>query len=304
MKMNKKLLSIILAMVLALSVLLCACDSKPQEGDTANENTSSSTQASDSETTDSVEVNSPTEVSKSDVENQTTDVSEQTEDTTENQSTTPSEIKTEKAELSVAEIVSLYNTSANKIKKDAKQITRNYKKLSSVDKYLSLPSSISSIGKWAMNTFVKGSDEAHIWTTKEDFKIGFPVGNTDYTSKLTESMVKSAKCKETATTYEITIILKNDAITSPKKGQGYSGVFNTVTASTFEEINVPGVKFETVKVNGINGEIRCTMNKATKEITDITFKNTDILDLGVKVAGSNMNAKFALASEENFTIAY
>ncbi len=232
----------------------------------------------------------------------TTAVSEESSSAVEK--ATASEESSAADNLSVAEIVELYNTAANKIKKEAKSITRNYKKLKSVEKYLSLPSAISGIGKWAMDAFVKGTDEAHVWISKEDFQIGFPVGNTDYTSKLAENMVQSAECKETSTAYEIKIILHDDAITSPKKGQGYAGVFNTVTASTFEDINVPGVTFESVRVNGINGEITCTVNKSTMKITQITFKNTDILDLGVKALGSKFNAKFALDSEENFTIRY
>ena len=43
-------------------------------------------------------------------------------------------------------------------------------------------------------------------------------------------MVKSAVLKDNGTTYDITITLYNDKITSPKKGTGYAGVFSTVSA--------------------------------------------------------------------------
>ncbi len=84
----------------------------------------------------------------------------------------------------------------------------------------------------------------------------------------------------------------------------YAGVFNTVSASTFEEINVPGTKFESVKINGINGKIQCTIDKATGHVTKAIYTNTDVLNLGVKVAGSNLNVKFALACENSYTIRY
>lgn len=155
-----------------------------------------------------------------------------------------------------------------------------------------------------MEQFVKGTDEPETWTSKEDINLVFPVGGTDYSSHLTPDMVKKAAVADKGTYYKVVIQLYDDKITSPAKGNGYAGVFNTVTASTFEDINIPAVTFTSVKVNGINGSIVCSIDKATGRVTDITFRNTDVLDLAVKVAFGNMNAKFALAVEESFTIKY
>lgn len=207
-------------------------------------------------------------------------------------------------EKTAAEIVAIYNTAANKIKSSAKSVTRNYSKMQSLPEYLQLPSSINSLGSWAINKFVKGSDEPVTFTSKEDITVNFPVGGESYTSHLTADMVKSATLKDMGKTYEISIILKDDKITSPKKGTGYAGVFNTVSASTFEEINVPGTKFESVKIKGINGKIQCTVDKATGRVTKAVYTNTDVLDLGVKVAGSNMTVKFALSCENSYSIKY
>ncbi len=208
------------------------------------------------------------------------------------------------SEKTTAEIVAMYNTAANKIKSGAKSVTRNYSKMQSLPDYLQLPSAINSLGSWAINKFVKGSDEPVTFTSKEDIIANFPVSGESYTSHLTTDMVKSASLKDTGKTCEISIILYNDKITSPKKGTGYAGVFNTVSASTFEEISVPGTKFESVKIKGINGKIQCTIDKATGDITKAIYTNTDVLDLGVKVAGSNMTVKFALACENSYSIKY
>ena len=124
--------------------------------------------------------------------------------------------------------VELYNKAANRIKKEASSITRNYKKLSSVDKYLKLPSAIQGIGSAAMKQFVKGSDKPETYTAQEDKNIVFPVG----------------------------------------------------------------------------GAISCTVNKVNETISEITFKNTDILDLSVKVAIKTLDVKLALAVEENYTVKY
>lgn len=217
---------------------------------------------------------------------------------------TPNSNKDDAVKSEIAETVKLYNDSVNRVKREAKTLTRNYKHMQSLDEYLELPSAIQSLGKTAMNTFVKGTDEAESWTSKEDMNLVFPVGGTDYSSHLTADMVKSAKATDNGDSYAVEIILFDDTVTSPEKGTGYAGVFNTVTASTFSDINIPTVKFEKVDVNGINGSIKCTIDKNSGRVTEITFCNTDILYLGVKVAFSNMNVKFALAVEENYTVQY
>ena len=210
----------------------------------------------------------------------------------------------EQASKGTEEIVKLYNDSVNRVKGEASSITRNYKHMESLPEYLELPSAIQSIGSAAMDQFVKGTDEPQSWSSPDDIKTIFPVSGEDYSSHLTADMVKNASCTEDNGAYKVSIELQNDAITSPQKGEGYAGVFNTVTASTFSEINIPTVTFQTVDVNGINGAIECTIDKNSGRVTEITFKNTDVLHLGVKVAISNMNVQFALAVEENYTIAY
>lgn len=210
----------------------------------------------------------------------------------------------EQASKGTEEIVKLYNDSVNRVKGEASSITRNYKHMESLPEYLELPSAIQSIGSAAMDQFVKGTDEPQSWSSPDEIKTIFPVSGEDYSSHLTADMVKNASCAEDNGAYKVSIELQNDAITSPQKGEGYASVFNTVTASTFSDINIPTVTFQTVDVNGINGAIECTIDKNSGRVTEIIFKNTDVLHLGVKVAISNMNVQFALAVEENYTIAY
>ena len=202
------------------------------------------------------------------------------------------------------EIVDLYNTAVNKVKKEAATLTRNYKHVSAPEDRLELPGAIQGIGKTAIGTFVKGTDTPESWTSKEDMQIVFPVGNTDYASHLTADMVETATCEDTGDSYKITLKLYDDKITSPAKGEGYAGVFNTVTASTFSEINIPTVTFNRVDINGTDGTVTCTVDKAARRVTEITFAETDILNLEVKVVVATLNAKLALATEENYTVAY
>ena len=314
---NYKLTKFI-AIFLALSVVIftaltgCKKDEPVNNPDTetttnvSSDNTEDTTKKEDDKSQDKAEEN---EASSEEAE---TDATEETkadanEDETK-KSEKPSEKETGKAtdskEMSKEEIVKLYNTSVNRVKKEAKELTRNYKKLSSVQKYLKLPSSLQTLGSSAMEMFVKGTDEPQSWAKKEDIKIIFPVGKQDFSSHLTADMVGKATCKDNGKTYEITLKLYDDKITSPAIGKGYAGVFNTVTASVFEEINIPTVTYETVNVNGIDGSITCTIDKASGRVTKANYKNTDILYLGVKVAFSEFDVQFALSAEEDYTIKY
>ena len=205
--------------------------------------------------------------------------------------------------MSTEQIVELYNTSVNRVKPEATTIVRNYQKLESLPEYLELPSAVQGIGSAAIKQFVKGTDEPQTWTTKEDFELGFPVSGTDYSSHMTPDMVESATCTDTGSAYQLEIKLYDDKITSPEKGTGYAGVFNTVTADSISSVSIPGVTFNSVDVNGINGSISCTIDKASKHVTDITFRNTDILAIDAKVI-VGVQAKLALASELNYTISY
>lgn len=256
--------------------------------------------------------NGSNEVPVAGIVQETTSEPESAVVTTENQTqqTTTAPVTTTAAptqnilSMSTAEIVDLYNSSVNRVKSEASSITRNYKKLGSLSEYLQLPALIQTVGSAAINQFVKGTDTPESWSSKDDINLVFPVGGTDYSSHMTADMVESASCVDTGDSYKIEIKLYDDKITSPAKGEGYAGVFNTVTASTFDDISIPTVTFNKVDVKGINGSISCTINKSTKRVTEITFRNADVLSLGVKVVFSNIDAQFALDAEENYSIQY
>ena len=88
------------------------------------------------------------------------------------------------------------------------------------------------------------------------------------------------------------------------KGEGYAGVFSTTTAATFQDISIPTVTFNEVRINGINGSVKCSVDKKTERVTSITFANTDVMYLNVKVAFSVLEAKMNMVCEENFDVKY
>ena len=302
--MNKKYNKAIIAVVAVIAIFLCgyflsitkginisvkvnggAAAAKPTQGQPVSAAVATTAPAATAATTAAPTESEPAK-SKSDDKTESTSASADSEN------------------MSTEKIVELYNNAANKVKSEATTLTRNYKKLESLPEYLELPSAIQSIGSAAIGQFVKGSDTPESWTSKEDMQIVFPVGGTDYTSHLPADMVESAACTDNGSTYQIELKLYDDKLTSPEKGQGYAGVFNTVTASSITSVNIPTVTFNTVDINGINGSISCTVDKAAQRVTEITFRNTDILKLNVKVVFSAVDAKLALAVEENYSIQY
>lgn len=297
---NKKIIGIIaVVIVLAVAAVIGVGVAKNKTDNTPDTTTEGTVDSFVENTASSAETEVNTDNSQTEAQSEFTSEASSTEALAEEESSVPAQANT-----SIEDIVKLYNTSVNRVKSEAKSLTRNYKKLSSIDNYLQLPSAIEGIGKTAIDTFVKGENEPQTWTKKEDIKIIFPVGKEDYSSHLTADMVESATCKDNGNTYQIDIKLYNDKLTSPAKGKGYAGVFNTVTASTFEEISIPTVTFHTVKVNGINGRISCTIDKATGRVIKANYKNADILYLGVKVAFADFDVQFALKAEEDYTIKY
>lgn len=303
MKKSSVIISVVLVIVIVIIAAVSFKDgivinvkinsNLPQSGATVNTQTQPQPQTQPSaQTTEATQVNAtqtpePTQPDKTD--NQTADNKDEPE---------------KQGEMSKEEIVALYNKSVNRVKQEAKQINRNYNHVSIPEETLELPSAIQGIGKTAISTFVKPDDTVQEWTTADDFKLGFPVGGEDYSSHMTADMVESATCKDNGDTYQLEIVLKDDVITNPAKGEGYAGVFNTVNASTFEDISIPTVTFNEVKINGIDGSISATIDKVTETVKDITFRNTDIMYLNVKVAFSTLEAKMNMVQESNYTITY
>lgn len=284
----KKLLAILSAAVLLLS--FAACGKKT--------NTTVSTDSSTDVQTQAVEPMRNTEQTTA-----TVDAADEKITAVET-SESVSESEHEAAEMTTEEIVKLYNSAVNRVKGEAKAITRHYSHVNCPPELVELPSAIEGLGKSAMKTFVKGSDDPVTWTDKADFRLGFPVTKEDYSSHLTADMVKTATIKEDDKNYKIELKLYDDKITSPKKGQGYAGVFNTVSASTFEEISIPTVTFNEVKINGINGSISVTIDKESRRVTDIIFCNTDIMRINVKVAFSTIDCKIGMINENSYSIRY
>ncbi len=65
-----------------------------------------------------------------------------------------------------AEIIAYFNTGANRVKYQAKSVTRNYTETKNDADKTELPKAIDAIGKSAMKTFMKRDDKAIVLTSK------------------------------------------------------------------------------------------------------------------------------------------
>ncbi len=97
-----------------------------------------------------------------------------------------------------AEIIAYFNTGANRVKYQAKSVTRNYTETKNNADKTELPKAIDAIGKSAMKTFMKRDDKAIVLTSKEDIKAVFPAGGKDWVSKLTPAVSRAQRSRTRA----------------------------------------------------------------------------------------------------------
>ncbi len=204
-----------------------------------------------------------------------------------------------KSEMSTAEIIDLFNESANKIKTDATKVTKNYEDRTHMEEYLVLPKALTSIAADLMNDAFKDDTVPIDYTTKEDIIANFQVPGETWVSQLTEAEVEEAKCVDNGTEYELYI--KALPSINPEPGNGVAKAFDTITSSEIMEKAPSMVKdFTTEYFDCI---IRCKINKDTKQITWINYSSPLILKLKVEFFGT-LDAQVGLKFEKDYTITY
>ena len=243
----KKIIAILAALSLIASLAACGAKTddetttEPTSEDvvTTEAPTESDTEAPEESTTEATEA---PEESTTEAEESKKD--DEKEDKTEKESTT----EAKKAPQTKEEIVAYFNESVNKIKTDAKSVTKNYSKIK-LNGSMTLPSAINGVLKLlgGADEFVGGQLEKNSQTSPETFtgaqiKAKYPVEGESYASKLTAADVKSATCTESNGKYTITITTVADAKSaSVAHGQGHAPkAFNVPLPATINE-NIPGV---------------------------------------------------------------
>jgi hypothetical protein len=244
----KKFLAIFAALALVLS--FAACGAKTTDETTTEPLTEEITSEEAAPATEEAAAATEEAVATAEDATEATTEAAAPEDATETEAAATEEEATEapKAPQTKEEIINYFNDSVNKVKTDAKAVTRNYSKITLAGS-MTLPSSINGILKLlgGADEFVGGQLEKNSNLTPETYtgaqiKERYPVEGESYASKLTPADVQSATCTEKDGKYTITITTVPDAkSTTVTHGQGHAPkAFNTPLPATINE-NIPGV---------------------------------------------------------------
>ena len=200
------------------------------------------------------------------------------------------------ASMSKADIVKLFNESANKIKTGASKVTRNWQDYQHNEDKTVLPSALESIGKPLISKFLK-KNETPLELTGEDIKKVYPVAGEDFVSKTTEADLADAICTDDGTSYNI--VLKFNECTDPV-GSGCANAFTLIKESDVKG-NAPIVQSFSCKL--YDAQIECKIDKATGNMTWARYTLPMVLSVTAKVFVT-IDASVGMTFVDDYTIAY
>lgn len=200
------------------------------------------------------------------------------------------------APSSPAEIIKLYNESANKIKTNASKVTRNFEDLQHNSEYTEMPGALQSIGTGLISQFLK-KNETPVDYTGADIQANFPVKGESYVSKITEADIASATCNDDGTNYNIT--LKFNECTDPE-GTGCAAAFNIIKP---DEVYSAAKVVKNFSCRYYDAVIECKIDKASGNITWIKFTLPMVLSVTAQVVVS-LDAKVGMTFVDDYSITY
>lgn len=202
-------------------------------------------------------------------------------------------------EMTKAEIIALFNESANKVKTDATKVVKNYEYRTHLEEYLEMPAILESVASGLMSSVFKNDLEPVEYATKEDIVANYQVPGETWVSQLTEAEVAEATCTDNGTEYEV--MIKLNPTKDPEAGLGVAKAFDTITPAEIKE-NAPDM-LQTFSTEYFDCVVKCKIDKATGHTTWANYSSPLIMDVTVKFAGTH-NAKLGLCFEKDYTITY
>lgn len=184
-----------------------------------------------------------------------------------------------------AEIVEYFNTASNKVKTNAKSVTKDKE-----ENYQAQDINLGALGglQGAVsglindNMGVNEEQSGRTGTTVADKNAIYPVENEAWSSKLTVDDIEDATCTEKNGVYTITITVKEDELAKEyAHGTGHHGkAFNIVMPQTIKEnAGVAGSLLGSLKVGYQNGKIIATVDAATGNITSAKYDFVWLLNI-------------------------
>ncbi len=202
--------------------------------------------------------------------------------------------------MATAEIIKLFNESANKVKTDASKVVKNYEKRKHNEEHLIVPSVVEGMAADLMEKNFKDDTEPIEYLTREEIVDKYQVPGVEWSSCLTEAEVASASIKDNGNEYEISITLHPTE--NPEPGMGVAKAFDTITTS---EVMAEAPSFLTsFSTNYTDCTVNCKIDKATGRTTWSNYKSTVILKVKLLFLGNELDAQVGMSFEKDYTITY
>ena len=295
----KKSIVAVIALVALIMSLFCAC--KKDGGKTTDSGTTGEAQTSAAgEVIDGTTAPQEESTVQEGETNETQPADSAKPGETNSQQVTAAPSKSAK-DWSKAEIIAYFNSGANRVKYQAKSVTRNYTETKNDADKTELPKAVDAVGKSAMKMFMKRDDKALVMTSKEDIKAVFPVGGKDWVSKLTANDVKSAKIEDKGNEYQITLTFGTEV--NPSGDKGYAAAFGVLTADMVN-FDYPGLSLSDQKFTYYNGTIVAKFEKSTGNMVYAHYDYPVIIELTAHLLGSNTKVKVGMTTINDFTVKY
>lgn len=199
---------------------------------------------------------------------------------------------------SVDEIVTYFNTAANKIKPEAKKVVKNYEKRTVNEDKLVLPSALESTARSLLSSLMKDDTDPIAYETREDITNEFIVPDQSYVSRLKPEWVKSATMTENGGEYIIRIKLKDQS--NPSAGNGIGAVCDVIEVSEVAEKASFVEKFTT---DYYNCEVVATVDKASGKVVHMNYLTSVVLEMTVNMFGTH-DGSVGFTFEKDYSITY
>ncbi len=196
------------------------------------------------------------------------------------------------------EIVALFNESANKIKKNAAKIIRNYDDKRHDEDLSDYPRVFNLVATPLINSYLVRHDIPVEYTEEDIIKANYPVKGQDWVSKLKASDIADAKCIEKNGKYEIE--LKLLYCKDPKEDSGVCSVMDAVSLETIQEFTDV---VKSCNVEYYDCVIRCTIEKDSGNMIYAKYTQPMMLNITTQ-ALTERHGLFAMTFESEYVIEY
>jgi hypothetical protein len=200
-------------------------------------------------------------------------------------------------EMSKAEIIALFNESANKVKTEATKVVKNYEYKRMLEEHLEVPAALNSMMDTLMGSVMKDELEPQEYTGEMIIE-KYPVPRETWSSQLTEADVVEATCVDNGTEYEITLKLVESF--NPSVGKGVAAAMDTITEE--DKAGIPDM-VQKMDMRYFDCVIRCKIDKASGRTTWSNYLTPVVFDCEVKMIGT-LPAKVGFSFEKDYTITY